>query len=64
MIRIRNTTTPLPPSTAEERARALEALDRLRRRRERLPAERGGEFFPSAADVIRELREAPAQDVP
>jgi len=47
----------LEPPTEEERRRALEALDRIEARHKQLLAERGGRWFPSAAEVIRELRD-------
>ena len=40
----------------EERARADMALDRIERRHKRLLAARDGVWFPSAVEVLRELR--------
>ena len=46
-----------PPPTPEEREEALALLERIKQRRERLLAARGGKPFPGAAEVIRELRD-------
>lgn len=63
MVRIRNHELPqLPTPTAEDRMAALETLERLRRWREEVLAARGGRYFTSAADLIRELREEEDHD--
>jgi hypothetical protein len=57
MVRMSDGKTGWVPPMPEERERALEALERLRRWREQILAERGGRYFTSAAEVIRELRD-------
>ena len=56
MVRICENGKPLPPLTDEERERALEALDRIEERHRRLLAARGGRYFPSAVEVLWEIR--------
>ena len=64
VVRVTDTkTSRLPPHTPQEREQALAALDRIRRRRARMLAARAGKFFPSATEVIRELREESEQDL-
>jgi hypothetical protein len=46
-----------PPPTPVERERALQALEELERFHAELLAARGGRPFPSAVDVLREVRE-------
>ena len=48
--------TRLPPPTSEERERALAALDRIERRHKEMLAAREGRYFPSAVEVLREIR--------
>ena len=56
MVRISESGKPLPPPTPEERERALAALDRIEERHRRWLAARGGRYFPSAVEVLREIR--------
>ena len=53
-----------PPPTPEERERALAALADLRRLHQELLAARGGKFFPSSVEVLRELRGEMGEDTP
>lgn len=65
MVRMGNTKLKrLPPPTAEERARALAALDDLERLHQEMLAARGGRPFPRSVDVLRELREEQGCDQP
>lgn len=64
MIRMTDYTTKLPPPAREERQRVIELLERIRLRRERMLTERGGRYFPPAADVMREVREANDEQSP
>ena len=48
--------TIISPSSVEERNHALAALDRIERRHKGLLAARGRAWFPSAVEVLRELR--------
>ena len=57
MVRLSVNGKPLPPLTPEEREWGREALERIRLFRAKLLAERGGQYFTSAAEVIRELRD-------
>ena len=43
--------------TPEEKARALEAMDRLKELRKRTFEERGGKLFPSSWETINEMRD-------
>jgi excisionase family DNA binding protein len=43
--------------TPEEKARALEAMDRVKELRERTFEERGGKLFPSSWKTINEMRD-------
>ena len=56
MVRVSVNGEPLPPLTPEERERALAALERIEERHRRLLAARGGRYFPSAVEVLREIR--------
>lgn len=57
MVRMSDTEVKrLPPPTLEERERALRALDELEQFHRELLAARGGRPFPSAAEVLREVR--------
>ena len=47
----------LPPPTPEEREQALKALDELEELHRELLAARAGRPFPSAVEVLRELRD-------
>lgn len=56
MVRIVDGTKPIPPPTEEERREALAAIDRIDRLRQELLAARGGRYFPSAVEMLREMR--------
>jgi excisionase family DNA binding protein len=43
--------------TPEEKARALEAMDRVKELRKRTFEERGGKLFPSSWETINEMRD-------
>ena len=43
--------------TPAEKARALEAMDRLKELRKRTSEERGGKLFPSSRETINEMRD-------
>lgn len=47
-----------PPLTPEEREQMRVALERMRVRRERLLAERGGRLFPDSGAEVRAMRDA------
>lgn len=57
MVRIVDGSGSISPLTQEERRTMGETLERIRARRERMLQERNGRYFPSAAEVIRGLRE-------
>jgi hypothetical protein len=63
MVRMTDSRKEWVPRSPEEYERALEALARLRRWHEQILAERGGRYFTSAAEVIRELREERDQEL-
>ena len=54
--------TPIAPLSEDERFRRQRALAEAARLREMLLRERGGEYFPSAADVIHEARRQAEDD--
>jgi hypothetical protein len=62
MVRMIDSKSRREPPTPEERERALELLERIRLRREEMLAARGGRYFTSAAEVIRELRDEGEED--
>lgn len=49
--------------TPEEQERARLAMERARKGREKLLAERGGRLFPNSAEVLHELREQRSRDL-
>lgn len=57
MVRINDSSlNGRPAPTKAERTRALEAIARIERRHAEMLAARGGRFFPSAVEVVREIR--------
>ncbi len=65
MVRLSDASYERSPSpTPEERDHALAALDRIRRRHAELLAARGGVPFPSAVEVLAELRAERERDLP
>jgi len=57
MVRLSDTNLKRsPPLTTDERERALQALERIERRRQSLLDARNGRYFPIAVEVLREIR--------
>ena len=54
----------LPPLTADEQERARAALGRMRLRRERLLAARGGRLFPEASEEIAAMHDERDAELP
>lgn len=54
---------PVRKLTPEERKRGLEAIERLKRMREEMRAERGGKPFSPSSELIREMREERTREI-